>query len=251
MPAAGSGKRLGSETPKQYLPLLDKMVIEHTIQRLLSVPYIKGLILVLAKGDIYWHRSALAKQENIVCVEGGDERLFSVKKGLLKYQDMRLAVALNNEYGEWENIDDNPWILVHDAVRPCVKASEITKLIDSLWQHTVGGLLASPLVDTLKRVDGREVQATLDRSLYWRAQTPQMFKVKDLLKGINQAVDSGFLATDESSLVENMGLTPLVIEGSADNLKLTYKEDIPLLEAVLLKQNKQIVATDNNQGYVK
>lgn len=230
IPAAGSGKRMGLSRPKQYLPLLGKTVIEHTVSRLLSSEYIAGVILALSKDDATWKTLSLAQNENVLCVEGGAERIYSVKNGLLKFQNMCK-----------ENPDElSDWVLVHDAVRPCVSTSDIEHLINSLWSHPVGGLLASPVVDTLKQVDGENnVLDTLDRSLYWRAQTPQMFKATVLLDGIERAISTNFIATDESSIIESMGLQSKVVKASADNLKLTYQEDLPLLEAVLSRQIKE------------
>ena len=162
LPAAGIGRRIGSNTPKQYLPVNGVPIISLTLQRLASVSAIKKIIVVIHPEDNNWKELSLEIDKKLECVLGGQERQQSVLNALL---------ALDDE----ANADD--WVLVHDAVRPCVEVSDIEKLIIALRTHNVGGLLGYTLDNTLKQVTGeQEVQTTIDRNNYWNALTPQMFR---------------------------------------------------------------------------
>jgi 2-C-methyl-D-erythritol 4-phosphate cytidylyltransferase len=219
IPAAGSGSRMGSATPKQYAPLAGRPLIEHAVHTLCRHPRIDQVFVVLAPGDrsfaaCDW-RGCGDKLMPLYC--GGETRAASVFNGLLAANDA---------------VDGNDWVLVHDAARPCLAAADIDRLLAALADHDVGGLLAVPVADTLKRanVQGEAVH-TEPREHLWRAQTPQMFRYRVLIEALRRADIEA--VTDESSAVEQTGARPLLVEGSAGNFKVTYPEDLVLAELVL------------------
>lgn len=227
VPAAGVGSRFGAALPKQYQSLAGKTVVEHTLERLLAV---NDAIVVVAvhPNDTYWQKLAVFDHPRIRTVHGGKERADSV----------RLALeCLTRE----AHTDD--WILVHDVARPCVRVAEIQHLMHSLEDHRVGGVLAVPVSDTVKRVEqGDDIAGTEDRNKLWLAQTPQMFRYGLLSWSLNTAVRQQWQPTDESAAVERLGHTPLVVEGSRDNIKITRQEDLEIAEAILKYQQKTEVA---------
>lgn len=218
VPAAGLGKRMRSERPKQYLPLLGKTVIEHSIAALLKLP-LKGLLVVTHPDDGNWSHLPIISKANIETVTGGDERHHSVLNALLALEG---------------RAEDSDWVLVHDAVRPCVDVACIQRLIEQLSEHPVGGLLGYPLSDTLKKVDGsQQVTATVDRDGMWAAATPQLFRYGVLLRAMRQASDKHSTATDEAMAVENLGLQPQMVVGRRDNIKITVPGDLELAALIL------------------
>jgi len=223
VPAAGTGRRFGGVIPKQYQSLAGKTVIEHTLERLLSVNEAVVVVAVHPE-DTHWPRLPVFDHPRIRTVHGGKERADSV----------RLALeCLSRE----AHADD--WVLVHDVARPCVRALEIRHLISALGHHKVGGVLAIPISDTVKRVDnGANVAATEDRSRLWLAQTPQMFRYGLLSWSLKMAARQQWLPTDESAAVERLGHVPQVIEGSRDNIKITRREDLVIAEAILRYQHE-------------
>ncbi len=226
VPAAGIGQRMGSDTPKQYLPLLDQTVLEHSVNKLLSIPVIEGVIVATRDDDQYWPALSLAQNSKVHRVSGGAERMDSVYAGLQYLRDDLSAGS-----------DD--FILVHDAVRPCVSVSDIKQLIADLEANAVGGLLAAAVVDTLKRVDSEgQVVETLDRDSCWRAQTPQMFRLNVLMDSLEAQMSQKKTASDEAAAVEALGLAVKIIEGSPQNLKLTVPGDLALVESILKDQLK-------------
>jgi 2-C-methyl-D-erythritol 4-phosphate cytidylyltransferase len=225
VPAAGMGKRMSADCPKQYLKINDKTVIEHTIEKLLNVERLQKIIIAVSEHDQHWQTIELLKNPRIEIVNGGVERCISVFNGLL---------ALDKK------CNNNDWVLVHDVARPCVSVNDINKLIDQLTDKTVGGLLATPVTDTVKQVDSDGyVIETLDRSCLWRAQTPQMFRFQLLLNALEQSINSGESITDEASAVELAGFSVAVIEGSSENIKITRSEDLPLADFYLQQQYLQ------------
>ncbi len=214
VPAAGVGSRMGGEIPKQYLDLLGRCVIDHTLERLLSHPLIEAVYVALSETDGYWQETRFATDPRVVRVEGGAERCHSVLNAL--------QLLANQANG-----DD--WVLVHDAARPCLSKSDLDQLIDHLRDHPVGGLLAVPVQDTLKRVSPEsEVVATEPRDELWRAYTPQMFRLSMLRDALTQAIDKGALVTDDASAMELAGYRPKIVEGDLGNLKITRPADLPL-----------------------
>lgn len=232
VPAAGVGKRMSSDIPKQYLKLLDKTVIEHSCQRLLDNENITGLVVSLGQEDEYWSDINLITDKPIIRVEGGEERCHSVLNALNKL----IQLSQKSEH----NVQQNDWVLVHDAARPCLRNSDINLLIEKLKDHAVGGLLALPVRDTMKRqTPDQTVDQTVDRDGLWQAQTPQMFPLDMLHQAIEGAIKSDFLITDESSAIEYMGLQPLLVEGHEDNIKITRQPDLTLAELYLKAQKNE------------
>tara|TARA_R110000824_G_scaffold288508_3_gene476824 strand:- start:163059 stop:163772 length:714 start_codon:yes stop_codon:yes gene_type:complete len=224
VPAAGIGKRFGSDTPKQYLKLHNREILAWTLQTLRDLPYLEKIILVLHPDDDYFAASLAVQFPDLIIVEGGDERLNSVANGL---QALHMLAA------------DNDWVMVHDAVRPCVMPEDINKLVVSMQHDDVGGVLASPVKDTLKRSDAAmQVVDTPDRSQYWLAATPQLFRFGVLRNAMSAALQKGFLATDEAAAVEALGLAVKLVEGRSDNIKITSPEDLKLAEFLLMQLGK-------------
>lgn len=232
VPAAGVGKRMGGNTPKQYLQVAGKMVIEHTLQRLLDHPKITGLVIALGDHDEYWADVKLEHHgKPLLRVQGGAERCHSVLNALLALDQLR---AGDNKF----NVSENDWVLVHDAARPCIRATDVDKLIEQVEQNGQGGLLALPVRDTMKRqiADQPLVAETVDRTGLWHALTPQMFRLAALNNALSDAVLSGAVITDESSAMERAGINPVLIEGHEDNLKITRQPDLKLAEMYLKNQ---------------
>lgn len=223
IPAAGSGLRMGATLPKQYLPLAGRTVIEHSMARLAALPGVAGLVVALATDDPYWPALKLQSGVPVQSITGGAERCHSVLAALT----WLLGVA-----------DAHDWVLVHDAARPCVRRADLQRLIDTLADDPVGGLLAIPARDTKKRADasGRVVQ-TVDRTDLWKAQTPQMFRLGMLHEALNSAINAGVLVTDEASAMERAGLMPRLVEGHSDNIKITRPEDLVLAEFYIRQQD--------------
>lgn len=219
VPAAGSARRMGGDVPKQYLALHGRAVIEWSVMRLLERADCAGVVVVLSPKDEHWPRMALAHDPRVRTTLGGAERADSVRAGL---------AALQAHAGA----DD--WLLVHDAARPCLSAAQLARLIDEVEHHPVGGLLAVPLADTLKRADADGcVIGTVAREGLWQAQTPQMFRLATLRDALDQAHAAGLAVTDEAQAVELLGLRPRLVIGSGDNLKITHPEDLARAERIV------------------
>ena len=223
VPAAGVGSRMGSVIPKQYLTLNGRTVIEHTLSRLLDHPRIAGVCVALSPDDQWWSQLEIVSDPRILTVEGGRERCHSVLNGLNRLSGIAPAVD---------------WVLVHDAARPCVRLSDIDTLIDQSIESGIGGLLATPVHDTVKlaMVDSQVVENTVPRERLWRAFTPQMFRVNQLGSALESAISSGHTVTDEASAMELAGYRPLLVEGAGDNIKITRPEDLALAEFFLHQQ---------------
>lgn len=216
MPAAGIGRRFGAERPKQYTELRGRTVIEWALRPFLRDPKCAGAVVALAPEDPYW--GAIAPP-GVLTAPGGAERSHSVRNAL---------AAL----GGRAQADD--WVLVHDAARPCLPARDLDSLLRRLEGHPVGGLLAAPAADTLKRADtALQVVETVDRAGLWRALTPQMFRYGRLCEALERAHEAGRLPTDEAQAIEWLGLAPALVEGSAANIKITSGADLALATALL------------------
>ncbi|MES1190084.1 MAG: 2-C-methyl-D-erythritol 4-phosphate cytidylyltransferase [Steroidobacter sp.] len=224
MPAAGSGKRMvAAEKPKQYLELFGKTVIEWALSCFINDERCTGVVVALAKDDEYWSLLPSSKHPKIRTTTGGAERVDSVRNGLLLLQG---AAALKAMAGEW--------ILVHDAARPCLQRSDVDALLAAVSadEGLAGGLLATPVADTLKQSDDKQrVTHTVPRNHLWRAQTPQMFRFDVLHRALHSAHASR--VTDESSAVELLGYQPRIVAGRADNIKITVTDDLRLAEHIL------------------
>lgn len=220
VPAAGVGKRMQANRPKQYLPLDGKTVLEQTLNRLLQADIFSAIAVAISKEDPYWPELACAQHAQIITAAGGKERADSVLSALKSLR---------------EHADDNDWVLVHDAARPCLTSSDIHFLVKSLQMDEVGGILALPSHDTLKNVEGIKINETIDRSVIWRALTPQMFRY-GMLKSALEAVEGNPAVTDEASALEMQGLQPKIVEGRSDNIKITRPEDLALAQFYMEQQ---------------
>jgi 2-C-methyl-D-erythritol 4-phosphate cytidylyltransferase len=216
IPAAGIGSRMRADRPKQYLALAGRTILEHTLHCFLDHPRLRGLVLSLAADDPWWPALPCAGDPRIQRAEGGAERADSVLAGLLQLIEL--------------GAQPDDWVLVHDAARPNLARSDLDLLLQELADDPVGGLLAVPARDTLKRAgaDGR-VAETVDRSLIWQAYTPQMFRLAALHRALADALVADVAVTDEASALEWAGLAPKLVEGRADNLKITRPEDLEWL----------------------
>jgi len=237
MPAAGSGQRFGAAQPKQYARLEGRTVIEWALAPFLGDPRCSQVVVALAPEDRDWaevgprciaaraagHEATSAQRLSVVT--GGVQRSLSVRSAL---------AALASSATEAD------WVLVHDAARPCLDALDLERLLERVDGHALGGVLAVPAADTLKRAQdcadasGRlEVAQTLDRSGLWRALTPQMFRYGRLCTALDVAHAAGRFPSDEAQALEWLGEHPLLIEGAASNLKVTSADDLWLAAAVL------------------
>ncbi len=230
IPAAGSGRRFASPVPKQYAPLGSSTVIEHALGVFEADPDCAGIVVALAAGDAEWPAIASRRTRLIETAEGGDQRAHSVRNALR---------ALANQ------VRDDDWIMVHDAARPCLHTTDIALLKRELAAHPVGGLLAVPLADTLKRAlepgsQVTHVDATIDRDGLWRAATPQVFRFGMLLRALDAALVSGRMPTDEAQAIEWSGQRPRLVAGRADNIKVTTGEDLALAGAILATRQENV-----------
>lgn len=224
VPAAGVGRRMGGGVPKQFLPLGKQTVLEHSLESLWHGIKLKGLVLVSAGHPALASIQERFSSYRLIRAAGGSERCHSVLNGLEALRGKARA-------------DD--WVLVHDAARPCVRQHDLHRLLDYVGSHPVGGLLGFPVHDTLKRTDDREqVFATVDRSGLWHAHTPQMFRYGLLHDALMQALSDGYEVTDEASAVEHAGHRPLLVQGHADNIKITHPDDLLLAEFYLQQQGR-------------
>lgn len=225
IPAAGSGSRMGNQLPKQYLSLANQPMIYHALNTLCLSPRIIRVFVVLSPDDTDWSNYDWSKfSEKLIIVRcGGITRAESVLNGLN---------AAKNEF----NIHLDDWILVHDAARPCLSSTQLAKLIDNIGNDKVGGLLAIPVADTLKRGDGKSrITKTEPRENLWQAQTPQMFRYGLLTEALENTTE----ITDDASAVEALGLQPKLIHSDATNFKVTYPQDLALAELILKQRNAQ------------
>ncbi|QXP91736.1 2-C-methyl-D-erythritol 4-phosphate cytidylyltransferase [Methylococcus capsulatus] len=221
VPAAGVGKRMGADIPKQYLDVAGKPVLQHTLERLLSVRRVTAVMVALGANDEFWPELPCSREPRVLATTGGRERADSVLSAL---------TALAGRAA------DGDWVLVHDAARLCVTRDDIERLMETLEDDPVGGILALPVTDTLKTVENGTIQGSADRSRVWRALTPQMFRYRALKEALEAAARRGLTVTDEASALELAGLSPRVVEGRPDNIKITRPEDLPLAAFYLERQ---------------
>ena len=225
IPAAGGGARMAAELPKQYLPLLGRPMIYHAVKALCAAPQIERVYVVLAPQDAHWAQhdwQAFAAKLQVLHV-GGDTRAQSVQNGL---EAMR------------PHCEREDWVLVHDAARPCLSPRHLGRLIEEIGADEVGGLLAMPVADTLKRADAQaRVLRTEPRENLWQAQTPQMFRHGLLLQALQSMGHEA--PTDESRAIERMGLSPKLVASDGSNLKVTYPEDLVLAQLILQNRGSQ------------
>ncbi|MEM1153996.1 MAG: 2-C-methyl-D-erythritol 4-phosphate cytidylyltransferase [Pseudomonadota bacterium] len=219
VPAAGIGSRMGAATPKQYLEVEGKTILEHSISALLGSERIAKVIVALAPRDERAGKLAVLQDDRIDCVEGGEQRSDSVLA----------ALELLRSCGDLED-----WVLVHDAARPCLDESDLNRLIETVMASDIGGILAERMADTVKMAtDGNRVLRTLDRNRLWRAQTPQMFRLGPLLAALQSAAKEGVAITDEASAMELAGHPVQLVEGSPGNMKVTLPAHLALIGGYL------------------
>lgn len=225
VPAAGIGSRMQSTTPKQYLDLDGRYLIEHSLLKLLAMDWVSEIVVAVAEGDPYWPKLSLSKNSRITTVIGGGERADSVWNALLSID---------------ERVEDNDYVLVHDAARPCIASDDLEKLYQTVINSESGVILADKLTDTIKRDNGNSsILKTVPREGLWRALTPQMFSYALLKTALKTARESSSDAvTDEAYAVEQLGLSPRLIQGRSDNIKVTTKGDLKLASLILLSQRE-------------
>lgn len=213
-----------ASVPKQYLSIAGEPMLALTLSRLLQVPKLESLVVVLGPDDGHWADIDSSLRAQVIRVDGGAERVDSVLAGL------RLLA---------ETADPEDLVLVHDAARPCVRVADIEQLITTVKQSPVrGGLLASPVRDTMKRSsDSGAVLHTEARDNLWHALTPQLFQLGPLKEAIEKATHAGAIITDDSSAMEWAGFQPQLVQGSDDNIKVTRPDDVQLAEQFLANQS--------------
>lgn len=219
IPAAGQGARMQASSPKQYFSLGAQTILEHSLKVFVNLPFVQRVVVALSKEDVYWSGLAICHNPKIMTVEGGLSRAHSVLNGLL---------ALSH------HAHQNDWVMVHDAVRPCVRRDDVERLWHNLQDDAVGGLLGYPVTDTLKKVDEQvRVSTTMSRANLWHALTPQMFRYSMLSQALQHGLKEGAMITDEASAIEALGHQPRMIEGCRDNIKVTLMSDLALAERIL------------------
>lgn len=211
---------MGDELPKQYLRLAGKPMIYHTLKTLCGSSRITSVFVILAPADREWMRHDWSEfSDKLVVIEcGGTTRAETVLNGLKAAREV-------------STIQNDDWVLVHDAARPCLSSGQLDKLMDELADDQVGGLLAVPVADTLKRSDGGRVERTESRENLWQAQTPQMFRYGLLVQALSRT--GGMTMTDDAGAVEALGLKPKLVLSDGRNLKVTYPQDLALAELIL------------------
>jgi 2-C-methyl-D-erythritol 4-phosphate cytidylyltransferase len=219
IPAAGSGSRVGAAVPKQYVEIAGRPLLHHAVRSLAQHPRIEQVLVVLAQGDERYARCDWrefdGRIEPLYC--GGETRAATVFNGLLAARD---------------TVSAEDWVLVHDAARPCLGREELDRLLGEVADDDVGGLLAVPVADTLKRANRESRVATTEpRDNLWLAQTPQMFRYRLLIEALRAADRAA--ATDEARAVEALGLKPRLVMGNTMNIKVTFPEDLVVAELIL------------------
>lgn len=222
IPAAGVGKRFGAGMPKQYLSLAGRSIQQHALDRLSAMPEISQIVVVISVEDTLAKSLPYTYPERLSFVLGGAERMDSVLAGL---RALHQAGA-----------DASDWVLVHDVARPLVRPADVRKLLTVLADDPVGGILANPVRDTMKRGGADGIEATVARDNLWHALTPQMFRLGALTHALEAALADAAVVTDEASAMERLGHRPRLIEGARDNLKITFPDDLALAAALLAEQ---------------
>jgi 2-C-methyl-D-erythritol 4-phosphate cytidylyltransferase len=213
---------MGSSLPKQYAELLGKSVLEHTLQRLTDTQIFENIILAAQPND--GRANAIASLfKNVTLACGGFERVLTVRNALSELSDKAAP---------------GDWVFIHDAARPCVRVNDIHRLHQAIQRDPIGGLLAVPMRDTVKLSENGRSIKTIDRSVLWQALTPQAFRYGILVEAINQAIAERSPITDDASALELLGHAPLLVEGTSDNLKITFPEDMLLAQTILQAQDE-------------
>ena len=222
IPAAGQSVRFGGTTVKQYTHLLGQPVMAHSIQAVLKHPAVTRITVALAPDDGIYDELIRPLFPEVNTVVGGESRAHTVMNGL------RYIMEID---------PGSEWVLVHDAVRPCLSYTSLCSLMELGLASMGGAILAVPVTDTLKIADDHGyIEETADRSRYWSAQTPQLFRIHQLAANLESALSRGDLPTDESAVMEAAGARPLLVQGASTNIKITGPEDMALAEFILQRQ---------------
>lgn len=222
VPAAGRGARFGGEIPKQYLEVAGEPLVAHSLRAVFAHPGVRGAVVVLADGDARWPGWSDPGGRPVITCTGGASRAASVLAGL---------AALPAD------VREDAFVLVHDAARPNLRLADLGALLERGRQDPVGAILATPVRDTLKRAgDDGGIDGTEPRERLWRAQTPQLFRRLQLRRALEAAAAAGVEATDEAMAMERLGLRPLLVEGSEDNIKVTTPADLAYYRFLLARR---------------
>jgi 2-C-methyl-D-erythritol 4-phosphate cytidylyltransferase len=227
IPAAGSGDRFSNNTPKQYVRLLGKTILEHTISLFSSKPWVKKILIPLSKNDPYFGTLPCAKEEKILTLQGGETRLLSVLYAVQHIKEIT---------HEWEGTDK---VLVHDAVRPCLHEEDLQDFIQNMQENEGGALLAMRSQDTMKWVSQTKTLYTVDRNSLWHALTPQCFPLDHLEAVLTHCERENWQVTDEASAFEQCGHYPKIVEAKHLNPKLTYPRDTEIISLLLAKRQQK------------
>ena len=222
VPAAGSGSRFSKTELKQYQYIQNHTVLEHTVNRLNSLD-LAGCVLAIGENDNFARTLYFDHKEKLHFCLGGVERVNSVFNALIYLSDIA---------------DEDDWVLVHDAARPCVTQENLQLLVNTAIAHNQSAILAIPVRDTLKLVHTEnQIEKTVSRELLWQAQTPQMAKLKILKNALETALANHIVITDEASALEYINQPVQVVQGRSDNIKITYADDLELARLILQSQN--------------
>ncbi len=228
VPAAGVGSRMEAAKPKQYLPLAGKTLIETTLEKLLTLDWIQGVIVATSEQDTYWSQTSVSSHPKVIRVCGGKERSCSVLSALQYLRQL---------FPDEPNI----WAMVHDAARPCFSIEKLEALAETAISSNTGAILASRVSDTVKlaknlKSGGAHIDSTQDRNQLWLAHTPQMFLVNDLISALQYCEENTLPVTDEASAIEHIGGEVLLVQDRRDNIKVTLPEDLTWAEYILTTQ---------------
>ncbi len=220
IPAGGIGKRMEAALPKQYLQIAGKTILQHSIDRLLDCDLVTGVVVGIAENDEHWTDLKITHARFLGHYQGGIERIHTVMNGL--------------DFLQKNHAGKEDWVLVHDAVRPCVEISDIDRLIELGTKSDSGAILVNKVVDTVKKVNSDDqIQRTINRNELALAQTPQFFPIDILRQALTQALQNDQLSTDESAAVEALGIKPFIVEGSRTNIKITTPQDLELAKLIV------------------
>jgi len=222
IPASGSGSRRNTDTPKQYLKLENgSTILDQSLETLLDMDQISGCVVAISDNDEFFMNSTYYSHPKLLATaKGGQERFHSVLNAIITLL-------------EFAKKDD--WLLVHDAVRPCIKKEDVERLINEVQNHPVGGILAVEVVDTLKKVGSEDVVRTIERNKLYQAQTPQMFRIGLLKKALENVVEDNTHITDEAEAIERLGHSIKIVSNSKSNIKITHSDDLKLANYYLNK----------------
>jgi len=220
--AAGVGRRMGGDRPKQYLPLHGARVIDHALSALCAHANVRGVVVGVRDGDEYWRARPFAHAKLLATITGGESRARTVLN------------ALQHLLGKVATADD--WALVHDAARPCIDANDLDALLTAAREHGDGAALALPVSDALKRVDDGVIESSLSTDAgktIWRAVTPQMFRCGALADALQHCIDDGVMPADECQAMQRAGVHAAAVAGHPANIKITVAADLELAAAYL------------------